>query len=245
MLGVIGGSGLYSLGPASGFQLEERWFVMTRWGRPSSSVSIGRAGSGRIAFIARHGGGHAIAPDRINYRGNIEALRMAGVDRILAVGSVGGIAPECVPGTLVVPDQLIDYTHGREGTLQGSADALIHVDFTHPFSPEWRRRIIDLLAGLRDSSPLVDGGVYGVTQGPRFETAAEIARLARDGCTVVGMTAMPEAVLAREAGVEYAMVCPVGNLAAGIASGELDHEEVLAATGATMPVIESLIIRLA
>ncbi|MDQ2623288.1 MAG: S-methyl-5'-thioinosine phosphorylase [Actinomycetota bacterium] len=243
---MIGGSGLYSLAEVPGYNPKESRLVETRWGPPSAPVSLGSIGGRPVAFLPRHGTGHSVAPHRINYRANVEALRLVGVDRVLAVGAVGGIGAACVPGAVVVPDQLIDYTHGREATFSGPSDAVDHVDFTDPYSPEWRDRVIAALrgAGGREGS-LVIGGTYGATQGPRFETAAEVSRLARDGCTVVGMTGMPEAILAREAGLEYAVACPVGNLAAGINPVELDQDEVTAVARAALPLIAASIPALA
>ncbi len=239
LLGVIGGSGLYGLtekGPA------EAGPVSTPWGPTSGPVVVSEVGSG-IAFVARHGTDHSIAPHRVNYRANVHALREAGCDRILAVSSVGGIAPACAPGVLVLPDQLIDYTWGREMTFQGEGDPVVHFDFTDPYSPEWRSQVAGALSSLEIE--FVDGGTYAATQGPRFESAAEIRRLAADGCHVVGMTAMPEAILAREAGLDYAAVCPVGNLAAGISEEELRMTDVIAAVGPGMERVTALISALA
>lgn len=239
LLGVIGGSGLYGLeggpGPA------EAGPEQTPWG--STSAPVARSGDGGVAFIARHGTGHSIAPHLVNYRANIHALREAGCDRILSVATVGGIGAGCRPGTLVVPDQLIDYTWGREASFQRPGDPVLHVDFTDPYSPDWRGKVTAALTRL--GTAFIDGGTYAAVQGPRFETAAEIRRLASDGCSVVGMTAMPEAVLAREAGLDYAAVCPVGNLAAGISPDELKMGEVIAAVEPGMERITSLIAALA
>ncbi|MCB0870259.1 MAG: S-methyl-5'-thioinosine phosphorylase [Solirubrobacterales bacterium] len=237
LLGVIGGSGLYGLSDSG-----EEKVVTTPWG-PSSGPTVSYGVGGGIAFIARHGKDHSIAPHRVNYRANIHALREAGCDRILAVSSVGGIAPSCQPGKLVVPDQLIDYTWGREMTFQGEGDPVRHFDFTDPYSPAWRGTVTSALNELEVE--FVDGGTYAAVQGPRFETAAEIRRLAADGCHVVGMTGMPEAILAREAGLDYAAVCPVGNLAAGISPDELSMDEVIGAVGPGMERITSLIKALA
>lgn len=238
-LGVIGGSGLYGLterGPA------EAGPVSTPWGPTSGPVFVSEVGSG-VAFVARHGTDHSIAPHRVNYRANVHALREAGCDRILAVSSVGGIAPACAPGVLVVPDQLIDYTWGREMTFQGAGDPVVHFDFTDPYSPEWRSKVTGALTHL--GIDFLDGGTYAATQGPRFESAAEIRRLAADGCHLVGMTAMPEAILAREAGLDYAAVCPVGNLAAGISDEKLRMTDVIAAVGPGMERVTNLISELA
>lgn len=237
LLGVIGGSGLYGLS-ASGRPKA----VSTPWGPASGPTVIHEVGGG-VAFIARHGADHSIAPHRVNYRANVHALREAGCDRVLAVSSVGGIAPACQPGKLVVPDQLIDYTWGREMTFQGEGDAVRHFDFTDPYSPDWRGKVTGALSELEIE--FVDGGTYAAVQGPRFETAAEIRRLAADGCHIVGMTGMPEAILAREAGLDYAAVCPVGNLAAGIATDELSMDDVIGAVGTGMERVTSLITNLA
>ena len=237
LLGVIGGSGLYGLS-ASGRPKA----VSTPWGPASGPTVIHEVGGG-VAFIARHGADHSIAPHRVNYRANIHALREAGCDRVLAVSSVGGIAPACQPGKLVVPDQLIDYTWGREMTFQGEGDPVRHFDFTDPYSPDWRGKVTGALSELEIE--FVDGGTYAAVQGPRFETAAEIRRLAADGCHIVGMTGMPEAILAREAGLDYAAVCPVGNLAAGIATDELSMDDVIGAVGTGMERVTSLITNLA
>jgi 5'-methylthioadenosine phosphorylase len=164
-------------------------------------------------FIARHGHGHTIPPHRVNYRANLWAVRERGADAVIAVASVGGIGA-CRPGDLVLPDQLIDYTSGRATTFFDGGDShVVHVDFTHPYTPELRHRC--LCAARAAGIPLKDGGVYGAVNGPRLETAAEIDRLERDGATLVGMTGMPEAVLARELGLPYAVICVVVNHAAG------------------------------
>jgi len=254
LLGVIGGSGLYGLspaansadaeGPAGAGPEAETQFVSSPWGPSSGPMVIYEVGSGEgVAFIARHGVSHAIAPHQVNYRANIHALREAGCDRILAVCSVGGIAPDCRPGALVVPDQLVDYTWGREATFQGPDDPVVHFDFTNPYSPEWRSQVTSALAG--QGIEFIDGGTYAAVQGPRFETAAEIRRLAADGCHVVGMTGMPEAILAREAGLDYAAICLVGNLAAGISPEELKMGDVIAAVGPEMEHVTALITTLA
>ncbi|MCB0830861.1 MAG: S-methyl-5'-thioinosine phosphorylase [Solirubrobacterales bacterium] len=237
LLGVIGGSGLYGLNAPG-----EENPVSTPWGPASGPTHVYEVGDG-IAFIARHGADHSILPHRVNYRANIHALREAGCDRILSVSSVGGIAPSCQPGKLVVPDQLIDYTWGREMTFQEEGDPVHHFDFTDPYSPDWRGKVTGALAGL--DIDFVDGATYAATQGPRFETAGEIRRLAADGCHIVGMTGMPEAILAREAELEYAAICPVGNLAAGIATEELRMEDVIGAVGPEMERVTALISALA
>lgn len=250
---MIGGSGLYSLDEVPGWRPagagrggQTAPSGTSPWGPPSEPVTTGVISGTPVAFIPRHGRDHSIPPHRINYRANIEALRSAGVKRVLAVCTVGGIGAGCEPGTLVIPEQLIDYTWGRENTFAGPDD-LEHIDFTDPYTPGWREEVVRQAEELAPAAevPLVAGGVYGATQGPRFETAAEIARLSRDGCAVVGMTGMPEAILAREAGLEYAAVCPVGNLAAGISPVALDQHEVTVAAGTALPLVTELIAALA
>lgn len=223
LLGVIGGSGLYGLNPNDVTEAPEGAaqtaisgadaFVETPWGLTSGPVTRSEVGGG-VAFVARHGTDHSIAPHRVNYRANVHALSEAGCDRILAVSSVGGIGPGCSPGALVLPHQLIDYTWGREMTFQSGNDgAVVHVDFTQPYDAELRARL--LAAARATGEEVIDGAVYAVTQGPRLETAAEINRLEGDGADIVGMTAMPEAGLARELDLPYAAICLVANWAAG------------------------------
>lgn len=220
MLGIIGGTGLDSL---DGLDVELRQTASTPWGLPSAPLLYGRLAGHEVTFLARHGGEHAIAPHEVNYRANVWALREAGVDRVIAVNAVGGINDEFAPGMLAVPDQLIDYSWGRAHSFCGAGgQPLQHVDFTVPYSQSMRAEL--LAAAARAGLAVRDGGVYAVTQGPRLETAAEVDRLARDGCHVVGMTGMPEAGLARELGLEYACCAVIVNRAAGRGSdihGEL------------------------
>ncbi|MBK5109941.1 MAG: S-methyl-5'-thioinosine phosphorylase [Thermoleophilia bacterium] len=236
MLAVIGGSGLYLLG---GLEVEDSRIVRNRFGATSGPLVRGRLGGEEIVFLARHGEDHSIAPHRINYRANVDALRGAGADRVLSIATVGGIGPGCTPGALVVPDQIIDYTWGREQTFSEAGDPVVHADFTDPYSPGWRSEITAALTALGIEH--MDGGTYGAIQGPRFESAAEIKRLSRDGCSVIGMTGMPEAILAREAGLAYAALCPVGNLAAGIGGDPLEAEQVVAAVEPAMALVEPLV----
>jgi 5'-methylthioinosine phosphorylase len=211
MLGIIGGSGLNRIAE---LETPRRVAMATPYGEPSAALTVGILQGTEVVFLARHGDGHTIAPHRINYRANIQALHAQGVREIIAVATVGGIRDGLDPGALVVPDQIIDYTHGREATFfDGVAQPLQHIDFTRPFHGALRSRLLH--AGMASGEVLHDGGVYGATQGPRLETAAEIDRMARDGADVVGMTGMPEAVLARELGLDYAMLCVVVNAAAG------------------------------
>lgn len=211
MLAIIGGSGLTQL---ANLDVTRREVVRTPYGEPSGPLTFGRLAGRDLVFIARHGYGHTIAPHRVNYRANISALRSVGVARIVSVASVGGIRADLGPGTLVVPDQIIDYTWGRHSTFFDGHDGQVkHIDFTEPYDAALRRALLD--AATAAGEQVVDGAVYAATQGPRLETAAEINRLEGDGAHVVGMTGMPEAVLAREAGLAYAAINVVVNHAAG------------------------------
>jgi 5'-deoxy-5'-methylthioadenosine phosphorylase len=210
-LGLIGGSGLYALDGLTGVAEHT---VVTDWGLPSAPVTSGCLNGVELLFLPRHGRQHHLPPHLVNYRANIAALAELGAEAIVATAAVGGIAAHATPGTLVVPHQLIDYTYGRAHTFHdGSRAQPVHIDFTEPYSPELRRLL--LAAGGQAGIPLHGGGVYAATQGPRLETAAEIDRLERDGCTIVGMTGMPEAALARERAVAYANISLVVNPAAG------------------------------
>ncbi|MFI9651689.1 S-methyl-5'-thioinosine phosphorylase [Guyparkeria halopsychrophila] len=215
-LAIIGGTGLSQI---EGIDDVRHQVVPTPFGEPSGPVTIGRMQGCEVVFLPRHGYNHRIPPHQVNYRANIWALRELKVSRILAVAAVGGIHPDMGPGALVVPDQLIDYTWGRPSTFyEGDLDSVTHVDFTYPYDSSLRETF--LAAGRALDLSMIDGGTYGATQGPRLETAAEIRRLERDGCDVVGMTGMPEAVLAREAGIDYASLNVVANWAAGVQEGE-------------------------
>ena len=211
MLAILGGSGLAQLSTLADTRHVD---ARTAFGEPSGPLTFGRIGGSEVIFLARHGDGHSIPPHRVNYRANIQALKDAGADQIASVATVGGIRREFGPGVLVVPHQIIDYTWGRASTFFDEPGAKVtHIDFTEPYSARLRKRI--LAAGRVCGEKMADGGVYAATQGPRLETAAEIDRLERDGADLVGMTAMPEAALAREAGLEYAAIAVVVNHAAG------------------------------
>ena len=216
MLAIIGGSGLTQL---SNMEIERREVVRTPYGEPSGALAFGRVCNEPVVFLARHGYGHTIAPHDINYRANLWALKEAGATGILAVATVGGIRADMGPGALVVPDQIIDYSTGREGSFYSGPDQpVVHIDFTSPYDEAMRQRLLTAAAGLGES--VIDGGCYGCTQGPRLETAAEIRRMGRDGCDLVGMTGMPEAALARELELPYATLAVVANHAAGLGSSQ-------------------------
>jgi 5'-methylthioadenosine phosphorylase len=197
-----------------GLTIERRVDVETPYGRPSSPLVHGSLGGAPVIVLPRHGEAHAVPPHRINYRANIRALSDAGVEGVAAIATVGGIRDGWGPGTLVVPDQIIDYTSDRPLTFfDGESGSVRHIDFTWPFNDALRRRL--LRAAHAIGVTMHDGGCYGCTNGPRLETAAEITRMKRDGCDVVGQTAMPEAALARELDLPYAAIDIVVNHAAG------------------------------
>lgn len=211
MLAIIGGTGLTKL---ANLEIYHRQVIRTPYGDPSGPLTYGKLNNHDVIFLARHGYGHTIAPHEVNYRANLWALSNQGVTRVVSVASVGGIAPELVPGAIAVPDQIIDYTHGRKATFfEGRDKPVTHMDFTHPYCEEMRERVLHAaeLAG----EPCLRGGVYAATQGPRLETAAEVNRIERDGATMIGMTGMPECALAKELGICYAALTVVANYAAG------------------------------
>jgi 5'-methylthioadenosine phosphorylase len=238
MLAIIGGSGLTQLATLSETR---RIAARTAYGEPSSPLTFGRLGAREVLFLARHGDGHRIPPHQVNYRANIQALKDAGATEIAAVASVGGIRREFGPGALVVPHQILDYTWGRASTFFEAPDAPVtHIDFTEPYAEGLRARL--LAAAKACGEAVADGGVYATTQGPRLETAAEINRLERDGADLVGMTAMPEAALAREAGLAYATLAVVVNHAAG--KGESAKAISLADIEAVLKVTTQRVLRI-
>jgi 5'-methylthioinosine phosphorylase len=217
MLAIIGGSGLSKLSNMADMR---RKVVRTPYGEPSGALTFGRIRGKDVVFLARHGHGHTIAPHEVNYRANLWALKEEKVAGVVSVASVGGIRKDIAPGTLLLPDQIIDYTWGRRSTyFEGAASQVTHIDFTEPYSAALRRRILE--AARACGEKVVDRGTYAATQGPRLESAAEINRLERDGADVVGMTGMPEAALARELDLEYAALTVSANFAAG--RGESAH----------------------
>jgi 5'-methylthioinosine phosphorylase len=212
---IIGGTGLTSL---RGLEITHREVVHTPYGEPSGPITHGMLQGKEVIFLARHGYGHTIPPHRVNYRANIWALKHVGVDRVLAVAAVGGIAETMAPTKLVIPDQIVDYTWSRNHTFfEVDLTHVTHIDFTYPYDDELRAKLLQ--AAKQAGVDAIDGGTYGATQGPRLETAAEIRRMRNDGCDIVGMTGMPEAVLARELGLAYASCSVVANWAAGVEAG--------------------------
>nr|VFK56864.1 MAG: methylthioadenosine phosphorylase [Candidatus Kentron sp. TUN]VFK59209.1 MAG: methylthioadenosine phosphorylase [Candidatus Kentron sp. TUN]VFK64050.1 MAG: methylthioadenosine phosphorylase [Candidatus Kentron sp. TUN] len=222
-LAIIGGTGLTKL---EGLTVTRHVTMETPYGNPSAPLVYGTFHDREVVFLARHGETHTIYPHKINYRANIWALHKIGARKVLAASAVGGIHPELTPGDLVIPDQIIDYTWSRIHTFfEDDQAAVVHVDFTEPYCPELRELL--LRAAHAGGIEVRDGGTYGATQGPRLETAAEIHRLERDGCHMVGMTGMPEAVLARELGLCYAACAIIANPAAGRGDGEIRMEDII------------------
>jgi len=242
MLGIIGGTGLTQL---TNLEITHRQVARTPYGEPSGALTFGRICGKDVIFLARHGYGHTIPPHEVNYRANLWALKNHGVDRIVSVATVGGIHPELIPGTLVIPDQIIDYTHGRECTFFTEEDKpVIHLDFTLPYCQLMRASLLSAAEAAGIS--LRDGGVYGAVQGPRLETAAEINRIERDGADMVGMTGMPEAYLARELELSYAAVVVVVNYAAGrmTSSAGIHMENIHAVVSEVMAQVRHLLEKL-
>lgn len=215
-LAIIGGTGVYRLASLQGSEAVQG---DTPYGAASGPVRVGLLAGRRVAFLARHGEGHSLPPHRVNYRANLWQLKSLGAQRVLAINTVGGITERFGPRVLALPDQLIDYTWGRTSSFwDGEGGDVLHVDFGDPYTPSLRQAVRE--AAARSGTALVDGGCYGATQGPRLETRAEIARMRRDGCDLVGMTGMPEAGLARELGLDYACLAVVANWAAGCGDDE-------------------------
>lgn len=230
-IALIGGTGLTKM---EGLTVTRREMVKTPYGAPSCPLVFGELNGTPVAFLARHGSTHRIPPHRVNYCANVWALNSVGIERIIAVGAVGGISDDCGVGAIVVPDQIIDYTAGRQNTFfDGGEEPVEHIDFSYPYNETLRQALIN---GAKASGQVsvIDSGVYGATQGPRLETAAEIRRMANDGCTIVGMTGMPEAALAAELGIAYACLGVVINAAAGNNGMAIDTSELPAAIGSAM-----------
>ena len=222
LLAIIGGTGLTSL---ETLKVNRREMVSTPYGETSGPLTHGELNGQEVVFLARHGYGHTIPPHKVNYRANLWALKHIGVTQVIAVAAVGGIRADMKPGYLVFPDQIVDYTWSRCHTyFEEDLRQVIHVDFTQPYCETLRKKLIQ--AARQTNLVVREEGTYGATQGPRLETAAEIERLERDGCDVVGMTGMPEAALAREIGLCYATCAVVANWAAGKSEGVIAMEAI-------------------
>ena len=238
VIGIIGGTGLNRL--ATAVRSAER--VDTPFGPASAMPQIGEIGAKTVIFLARHGQPHRIAPHLINYRANLWLLRELGASLVLATNAVGSIASAMAPGDLMLPHQVIDYTWGRAHTYTDTLP-LQHVDFSTPYDAALRDRLRAAAVELELDCSVFNAGVYGCTQGPRLESAAEIDRMARDGCDVVGMTGMPEAGLARELALPYATVCLSVNRAAGRGEGPISEAEIVQVAETGMHRVERLIAR--
>lgn len=237
MLAIIGGTGLTDL---EGLEITEEKIISTPYGHCSAPLQLGRFAGSEVAFLARHGKGHTLPPHSINYRANIWALKEAGVKSIIAVNAVGGIKKSFATESIVIPDQIIDYTWGRESSFS-ELGKVIHIDFTEPYTEALRELLSD--AGELEGLTVHSHGVYGATQGPRLETVAEVDKLERDGCDIVGMTGMPEACLARELELDYACVSLVVNPAAGRSDGVITMEQIEQAIERGMGKIRRLIAK--
>jgi 5'-methylthioinosine phosphorylase len=230
-LAIIGGSGFYHLDPSKSNKPNSKTAqtnyldITTAFATEAIRLSQEAINARAVYFIPRHGVQHNLPPHKINYRANLWALKEAGVEKIIAVNAVGGINPQMMSGSLVIPDQLIDYTWGREHTFFDGLNSLQdHIDFTHPYDVELRSVLLDEAKSLKLS--VFKEACFGCTQGPRLETAAEIQKLKSDGCDIVGMTGMPEAALAREFGISYACIALVVNPAAGLSEEIISIDKI-------------------
>lgn len=215
---IIGGTGVYDPGMLSGVREQA---IATPYG--AVKVMVGSYRGREIAFMARHGADHSVPPHLVNYRGNIAGLRELGVKNIFATAAVGSLNLDMKPGQFVFVDQFLDFTKGRPSTF--IEEGVVHLDMTNPYCPGLRK----VLAGAAQKLGLEFNreGTYVCAEGPRFETMAEIKMFRQLGGDLVGMTSVPEVVLAREAGICYAAIAMVTNFAAGIAPGKLSHQEVV------------------
>jgi len=210
-LAIIGGTGLTRL---EGLEIERREVMHTPFGEPSGAITYGNLCGKQVAFLPRHGYGHTIPPHMVNYRANLWCLQNKGIRKVISICAVGGIRKDLVPGVLIIPDQIIDYTWSRHHTFfEKDLASVTHIDFTEPYCQDMRTSLIS--AARETGVSVIESGTYGASQGPRLETAAEIDRLERDGCHMVGMTGMPEAALARELDLCYAACAVSANWAAG------------------------------
>jgi len=240
VVAIIGGSGLTNL---NNLRITRREVVRTPYGEPSAPMVYGELADREVVFLPRHGASHTIPPHAINYRANIWAIQRSGVKNVIAINAVGGISAGYLePGMLVIPDQIVDYTWGRDHTFFGGEHKVVtHVDFTEPYCEGLRQTLI---AGARSVKlNVVERGTYAATQGPRFESAAEIRRFEGDGCDIVGMTGMPEAGLARELGLCYASIALVVNPAAGKVKGVIELKEIQQHLESGMAKVRTLLER--
>lgn len=234
---IIGGTGLTEY---PGLEIQEQKIIQTPLGQTSAPLIFGELMGQAVVFLARHGHPHKLPPHKVNYRANLLALQEVGVTEIIAVNAVGGITQSMDAEAICIPDQIIDYTHGREDSFfDGVFRPLDHVDFTHPYDGDLSARLY--FAAESKNIQVKKGGVYAATQGPRLETAAEIRRLENDGCDVVGMTGMPEAVLARELNIPYACLALVVNKAAGKSDEVITMDEIYQALNQGIHKVQAII----
>ncbi|MGD8308992.1 MAG: S-methyl-5'-thioinosine phosphorylase [Chromatiales bacterium] len=239
-LAIIGGSGFTQL---EGLEIIRREVVHTPFGEASAPLTHGILNGHRVVFLPRHGAGHTISPHEINYRANIWALHNIGVRRVVAMAAVGGITGRMGPGSIAVPDQIIDYTYGRDHTFfESDLTQVTHIEFSEPYCEELRKRLLAAAEGA--GVVVVAGGTYAATQGPRLETAMEVKRLEKDGCDLVGMTGMPEAALARELDLCYAACAIVANWAAGKGEGPITMKQIERTLAASMDRARRLLAEL-
>jgi len=226
MFGVIGGTGLDNI---DSLIVDKCEAIKTPYGETSEPFTFGLLGKQKIIFLARHGKNHSIPPHLINYRANIWALNSLGIKNLIGINTVGSIETDFMPGDFVFPSQIIDYTYCRKNTFfDGIKTPVNHIDFTYPFDEKLYNHFINTSNVLNLKHHV--NAVYAAVQGPRLESAAEINRYENDGANIVGMTGMPEASLAREIGLNYAIICPVANHAAGrgLNKDGITHEEISA-----------------
>ncbi len=239
--GLIAGTGF-----SDWLDSERKHLINTPYGDMSAAVVEARLGQSKVFYLGRHGIPHTLAPHLVNYRANLWGLRELGIKQVIAVNVVGSVHRHWPGGSLVVADQIIDYTHGRAHTFYdgvtrdtSAPKPVQHAEFTEPYDQLLRQALLD--AGARAGLELIDGGVYAATQGPRLETAAEVRRIIHDGGELIGMTGMPEAALARELGMPYASLCLVSNLAAGISNEELSIDAIMATIKASAERVRQLL----
>jgi len=231
---IIGGTGLSRLDALS---VERREMVKTPYGAPSCPLVYGELSGQSVVFLSRHGNSQSIPAHRVNYCANVWALHSIGVKRVLAVGVVGFIDDKCSVGDIVIPDQIIDYTNGRVNTYDD--EDIKKIDFSYPYNDRLRQALIN--GGEKAGVKVVDHGTYGAVSGPRLETVAEIRRMERDGCSIVGMSGMPEAALARELDMEYASCCVAVNPAAGKGDGVINPNDWRSAIESGMTSAQSVL----
>lgn len=232
LVGIIGGSGFYSL-----LDDAQEHDPETPYGSPSGTITTGTLAGREVAFVPRHGAGHRYPPHRVPYRANVWALRSLGVTQVVSLSAVGSLRADRPTGTMVVPDQLVDRTSGRPHTIYDASDGVGHISFADPYCPRGRE------AALAGDEPVVDGGTLVVVNGPRFSSRAESLEFQSHGWSIIGMTAMPEASLARELGLCYTTLALVTDLDAGVEVGEgVTHAAVLEAFAENLPRLRDLLV---